>query len=222
MWKKQQSGRGAWTVRSAWSLPLVAAALVAGAVPAVGQSVETRLDLDERQLDRLYAASDAQNVDLQNILLPDILENALTLSYESERPRALVVFAFAIKEGRTIGEFQSRAVIFRIGQKTGLAEDYLPADRFYDALEIDRRRIGSGGGAGKVSQKEMLRPSGAVSGERVLRDPAGVASRLYPGSDWREHVAVFLVAVPADVELRQEAQAYPSPLFIPALDGSSK
>ena len=88
-------------------------------------TANTAVSIDRKRAAKVF---DGQNS--ESVPLPDLLRAALTVQNDGD-PVALVLFAFELKEGRTISKFQSKAFTAPSGRPWLLPAGYQPGKKFY-------------------------------------------------------------------------------------------
>lgn len=172
----------------------LATARVSGAIAGTDvQSVDLSLDPD--RLEALFGAE-------SELAAARLMEEALVVQAEGDGPAELVLLGYRLIDGRPMATFESAPFQVALGTQARVADlGGLPAPDFYgDAATVDRDGIAT---AGPVSAAR-----GAADPVRLIT--TGVSNM--PAA-WYQREVFYLIAVPADENLRTAAMATPVVVF---------
>jgi len=155
----------------------------------------TAVSIDTKRATELFDGTRSESVPLA-----DLLRATLTVQNDGD-PAALVLFAFELKEGRTISNFESRPFTPPTGRPWLLPPEYLPGDQFL--------------GERYVSQDGLTTTKKAVPVDVGVAEPGkfivnGVFTNKPAG--WESMNAFYFIVVPADA--KGSGQASPAALFV--------
>lgn len=196
------------------AVPIAMLFLAVGSVRAGAQDLQTGVTVDTRRVeaDENFVDERTRPGMSRAVAVLDVMDGGLAVRHDGDEPTWLVMFTVRIRDGRAVASHQGKAFEVTPGE----------ASHPSIALVIPDRRF--------FSSEAYVSPDGIVEAGRTVPADHGTVENPMPGSsavsfvvngvfpnkpsDWRNREAVYVVAVPADPELRRSAVARPVALFL--------
>lgn len=188
--------------------------LTIGSVRADAQELQTMVTVDTRLVEGTESAADERVLPgtFRAVSVLDVMDGALAVRHDGDEPTWLVMFTVRIRDGRAVASHQGKAF------------EVPPGETYYPSIALvvpDRRFFGGEAyvGAGGIVDAAKPVPAHHGSDENPIPGSSAISfvvNGYFPDKppDWRSREAVYLVAVPGDLELRRSAVAQPVALFL--------
>lgn len=196
------------------AIPIATLFLTIGSVRADAQQLQTTVTVDTRLVEGAGSAADERVLPgtFRAVSVLDVVDGALAVRHDGDEPTWLVMFTVRIRDGRAVASHQGKAF------------EVAPGETYYPSIALvvpDRRFFGGEAYVDADGIVDAAKPVPANHGSDENPIPGSsavsfVVNGYFPDKppDWRSRDAVYLVAVPGDLELRRSTVAQPVAMFL--------